>query len=62
MPIAVRFRFMEKVDKIRQLFLREARSLEKRALESEGPEQDELLDVTVSLRILAELRRFKSVH
>jgi hypothetical protein len=56
---------MEEVDKIRRLFLRQARSLEDRALalESESPEQNELLDVTVALRILAELRRHKgSVH
>jgi hypothetical protein len=52
---------MEDVDKIRRLFLRQARSLEDRALalESESPQQGDLLDMTVALRILAELRRYK---
>jgi len=60
-PIADCFHFMEERDKLRRLFLRQAQSLEKRALElqAESAEQDELLDMTVSLRILAELRLYK---
>ena len=56
---------MEQVDKVRRLFLREARSLEERALklEDDSLEQAELLDSTVSLRILAELCRYQgSLH
>ncbi len=51
---------MEQIDKVRRVLLRSAQQLEERALALEEEKaQDALLDQTVSLKILAELRRFK---
>jgi hypothetical protein len=56
----VRFICMELVDKIRRLYLRQARLIEERALIMvDEREQGDLLDITVPLKILAELRRVK---
>jgi hypothetical protein len=48
---------------LRRVLLRQARSIEERALEIEDEkEQGDFLELTVALRILAELMRVKSVN
>jgi hypothetical protein len=52
---------MEQVDKVRRIFLREAEKVEEEALALEDErEQDELLDLTVPLLVLANLRNYRA--
>ena len=54
---------MEQVERLRLLLLRQARSIEERALQIEDEkEQGDFLEPTVALRILAKLVRVRSVH